>query len=227
MRGSWQVTRRKNANFCQKLEYEVHTNTTNMQKYAAPLCWWCHGASLLQVGVGLTRMAATPRRLRPFCSCTLSGPSVAEAMEAGSLPALDEDQADMLNPSELRLYRHSQDHRLLTQDILGPGLSQFIWWYSWLTPDIKCCRFEEESRTRRSSEAARRGDEWNLWHEYLWRDIPLNNPRTTQSRIIILTYPRAGLYKSGQFFLTYPGICKSRAYITKVVHDRRTLERFE
>ena len=45
--------------------------------------------------------------------------SVAEAMEAGFLPALDGDQADMLNPSELRLYRHAQDHRLLTGDILG------------------------------------------------------------------------------------------------------------
>ena len=42
--------------------------------------------------------------------------SVAEAMEAGFLPALDEDQADMFTPLELRLYRHapSQDHRLLT-----------------------------------------------------------------------------------------------------------------
>ena len=31
-------------------------------------------------------------------------PSVAEAMEAGFLPALDEDQSDMFTPSELRLY---------------------------------------------------------------------------------------------------------------------------
>ena len=46
-------------------------------------------------------------------------PSVAEAMEAGFLPALDKDQADMFTPSELRLYRHAQDHRLLTRDILG------------------------------------------------------------------------------------------------------------
>ena len=43
-------------------------------------------------------------------------------MEAGFLPAgpaLDEDQADMFTPLELRLYRHAQDHRLLTQDIPG------------------------------------------------------------------------------------------------------------
>ena len=44
-------------------------------------------------------------------------PSVAKAMEAGFLPALDKDQADMFTPSarELRLYRHAQDHRLLTR----------------------------------------------------------------------------------------------------------------
>ena len=87
---------------------------TNMQKYAPPLCWWCHCASLLQVGVGLTRMAATPRRRRSAVA-----PSVAEAMEAGFLPALDEDQADMFIPSELRMYRHAQDHRLLILDNLG------------------------------------------------------------------------------------------------------------
>ena len=45
--------------------------------------------------------------------------SVAEAMEAGFLPALDKDHADMFTLSELLLYRHAQDHRLLTRDILG------------------------------------------------------------------------------------------------------------
>ena len=46
--------------------------------------------------------------------------SVAEAMEASFLPALDEDQADRFTPSELLLYRHAhcQDHRLLYRDIL-------------------------------------------------------------------------------------------------------------
>ena len=48
----------------------------------------CHCASQLLVGVGLTRMAATPRH-------SAVAPSVDEAMEAGFLPALDEDQADM------------------------------------------------------------------------------------------------------------------------------------
>ena len=36
--------------------------------------------------------------------------SLADAIEAGFLPALDKDQADMFTPSELRLYRHAQDH---------------------------------------------------------------------------------------------------------------------
>ena len=37
--------------------------------------------------------------------------SVADAIEAGFLPALDKAQADMFTPSELLLYRHAQDHR--------------------------------------------------------------------------------------------------------------------
>ena len=37
---SWQVTRQKNVDFCQEHDYEVHTNMTNMQKYA-PRLWQC------------------------------------------------------------------------------------------------------------------------------------------------------------------------------------------
>ena len=37
--------------------------------------------------------------------------SVADAIEAGFLPALDKAQADMFTPSELLLYRHAQNHR--------------------------------------------------------------------------------------------------------------------
>ena len=44
--------------------------------------------------------------------------SVADAIEAGFLPAVDEDQANMFTPSELRLYRHAQDHSF-TRDIPG------------------------------------------------------------------------------------------------------------
>ena len=60
-------------------------------------------------------------RLRRLAGGGDSAPSVAEVMEAGIqvLPALDEDQADMFTPSKLRLYRHAQDHGLLTRDILG------------------------------------------------------------------------------------------------------------
>ena len=45
--------------------------------------------------------------------------SVAEAMEAGFLSALDEDQSDMFTLSGLLLYRHAQRHRLLTRDIVA------------------------------------------------------------------------------------------------------------
>ena len=55
-------------------------------------------------------------------------PSVAEAMEAGFLPALDKDQADMFTTLELRLYQHA--HRRSGPQATNPGypgLSQFIW----------------------------------------------------------------------------------------------------
>ena len=44
--------------------------------------------------------------------------SVADAIEAGFLPAVDEAHGDMFTPSDLRLYRHAQDHRL-SRDIPG------------------------------------------------------------------------------------------------------------
>ena len=46
--------------------------------------------------------------------CSLD--SVAEAIEVGFLPAVDQEHGDVFTPSELRLYRHAQDHRL-TRDI--------------------------------------------------------------------------------------------------------------
>ena len=47
--------------------------------------------------------------------------SVAEAMEAGFLPALAQAgrRSGRYTPLELRLYQHAQDHRLPTKDILG------------------------------------------------------------------------------------------------------------
>ena len=47
------------------------------------------------------------------------GSASSVAMDAGFLPALDEDQADMFTPSELLLYQHAQDLRISTRDILG------------------------------------------------------------------------------------------------------------
>ena len=52
--------------------------------------------------------------------------SVADVIEAGYLPAVDEDQANMFTPSELRLYRHAQDHRLAWEIPGYPGISQII-----------------------------------------------------------------------------------------------------
>ena len=65
--------------------------------------------------------------------------SVADAIKAGFLSALDKDTADMFILSELRLYRHAQDHRstgiswdslffgVINRDIPGyPRLSQKI-----------------------------------------------------------------------------------------------------
>ena len=36
--------------------------------------------------------------------------SVSETIKAGFLPEQDEDVVDMFTPSELRLYRHAQEH---------------------------------------------------------------------------------------------------------------------
>ena len=60
----------------------------------------------------------SPRRLACSCRSAVAS-SVAEAMEGGFLPALDEDQAEMFTPSELPLCWHAADHRLLTLDILA------------------------------------------------------------------------------------------------------------
>ena len=46
-------------------------------------------------------------------------PFVAEAMEAGFLPALDKDQAYMFTLLEFLLYQYAHDQRLLTRDFLG------------------------------------------------------------------------------------------------------------
>ena len=73
------------------------------------------GAMVLQAGVGLTQMAAMPHRRRSAVA-----PSVAETMEAGFLPALDEDQANMLPQRSCALGPQVTNPGY-------PGLSQFIW----------------------------------------------------------------------------------------------------
>ena len=43
--------------------------------------------------------------------------SVSEVIEAGFLPKPSKDVVDMFTPSELRLYRHAQDHRYANKRI--------------------------------------------------------------------------------------------------------------
>ena len=72
------------------------------------------------------------------------------AMDSGFLPAQDEDQDYMFTPSELCLYQHAHDHRLLTKDILGcPSIFDDILGYPWYQK-LSCFQvdswgFKEES----------------------------------------------------------------------------------
>ena len=60
---------------------------------------------------GFKDMASMLSQLPKPAQGSVSSISVADAIEAGFLPALDKDQATMFTPSELHLYRHAQDHR--------------------------------------------------------------------------------------------------------------------
>ena len=78
-------------------------------------------------------------------------PFVDEAMEAGFLLALDEDQSDIITLSELRLYQHAQHYRLLTRDFMGyPSLFGDILRLPLISKIILFSgvqwRFKEESR---------------------------------------------------------------------------------
>ena len=168
---------------------------TNMQKYApsqGPTLltqWWCHDASQLQVGVGLTRMAATPRLLLPFCSGTLCG----------------RGYGGWFSPSTGRrsgryVYRHAQDHMLLTRDIL------FIWWYPWLIPDIKnypVFRWTVEVRrgvTRPAATARQPGAEMN--EIYGMR----TSAGISQDNSVLNYYP--DLCRVIQVLLSYPNLSR-------------------
>ena len=134
MRGSWQVTPRKNVNFCQKLEYEVHTKLLiwqickNMRPHVAdvatvPRCckWACVWLGWLRCLVGgvlqwhplwlrLWRLVFsqhwTNLKIRPICYPVRVVP----------VPTRSGPQVS------------NQGY---------PGLFQFIYWYPWLTPDIQ------------------------------------------------------------------------------------------
>ena len=62
-------------------------------------------------GFRVKDMASVLSQLPKPAQGSVSSISVADAIEAGFLPALDKDQATMFTPSELHLYRHAQDHR--------------------------------------------------------------------------------------------------------------------
>ena len=59
---------------------------------------------------GFKDMASMLSQLPKPAKGSVSSISVADAIEVGFLPALDKDQANMFTQSELRLYRHAQDH---------------------------------------------------------------------------------------------------------------------
>ena len=123
-------------------------------------------------------------------------PSVAEAMEAGFLPALDEDQANMLPQRSCALGPQVTNPGY-------PGLSQFIWWYPWLTPDIKSYpvfRWTVEVRrgvTRPAAAARQPGAEMNetfamSTSEGISRDNSVKNYHPDLSRVIQVwpSYPK-------------------------------------
>ena len=140
-----------------------------MHPHRAPLCWWCHGASPLQVGVGLIWMAVTPRRLRPFCSGTLCG----RGYRGWFSPSTGRRSGLYVHPVGVAPVPTRSGPQVTKPGY--PGLSQFIWWYPWLTPDIKnypvftgrCSgaqwRFEEESR----DPPPPRGNQALRWMKYM------------------------------------------------------------
>ena len=80
--------------------------------------------------------------------------------EAGFLPALDEDQAYMFTPSELRLYQHAKDHSLPTLDILSyPSLFGDILISKIIPFQVDSGGSKRSHETHRRREATGRGDE--------------------------------------------------------------------
>ena len=107
----------------------------------------CHCASPLQVGVGLTQMAATPRLRRPFCMAAAGrpcrmAPSVAEAMEAGFLAPSVEGarKREPLVAARNPVQRHERCHR--GWHPLWPRLWRLVFSQHWTKIRPKCspCR---------------------------------------------------------------------------------------
>ena len=69
------------------------------------------------------------------------------------------------------------------------------------TEEVVRAGAKRSQETRRRREAPRRGDELNVRHKYLSRDI-MGCPRIFKFKILILTYP--GLCKFRHLNPTYP-----------------------
>ena len=145
------------------------------------------GALPLQVGVGLTQMAVTPRRQRLFCSGTLCGrgyggwfcPSTGQrsgryVYPVGIAPVLTRSgpqvrERRFFHPAASEGDQVACAHTTRAPITIPgyPGLSQFIWQYPSLTPDFKSCpvfRWTVELRrgvTRPAAAARQPGAEMN------------------------------------------------------------------
>ena len=179
MCGSWQVTRRKNVNFCQNSVWRK-----NMQ-------------------------------------CTLSFACIFQFMslymhkkQKKTWIWTSEAHTNMANMQKyappLAFYRHTGP-QVTNQGY--PGLSQFIWWYPWLTPDIKSYpvfRWTVGVRrgvTRPAPAARQPGEEMNETY------CMSTSAEIFQDNSVLNYYPDLpGLYKSGHLIPIYPGIGKSRPW---------------
>ena len=105
----------------------------NVHPHRAPLCWSCYGSSQLQVGVGLTRTAATPCRRRRFCTFCGRG----YGGWYSSSPSTGRRSGRYVHPVEVAPVPTRSGPRVANPGYPGLSWSQFIEWYPCLTHDIK------------------------------------------------------------------------------------------
>ena len=202
MRGSWQVTRRKNVNLCHNCVWrKICRAPSPLPVYSSS----CHCICIKKCKTWIWSAykydkyakICTPTLLMVPCRCKwawvwlrwlqlLAGRGFFAV--APSVPGL-------------RLWRLVlSQHWTKIRPKCSPRLScsctdtlrttGYYPWISWVNPVYlvislvnpwfqKLSRFQVDSgASKRShetccrSEAARCWDEWNVWHEYLWRDIP-------------------------------------------------------